>query len=178
MAYIPKEAEWFLAQHVQEIRVRGYKRSVAHINYVLIQAKTPAEAYRKAIELGKSGNLKYKNPAGRSVNIRFLGLRNLDVIHDDLEHGCEIMFFERLGMTRAGLRKLVRKKGELEAFLPIRGRPGRPDYSSKEIMDEVARRLKRSKERSQSAKRTRAGRSGRGANRTLPGLAPGPHAGC
>jgi hypothetical protein len=77
------------------------------------------------------------------VTHRFLGLRDLDVIHDPLEHGCEIMFFERLGMTAANTRKLVRKKLELEAFLPIRPRDGRPDYSSKEIMNKVAQELKK-----------------------------------
>jgi hypothetical protein len=141
MAYIPKDAQWFLALHVEEIRVQGHKRNIVHINYVLIQANTPKDAYRKAVELGKRGNAKYKNPRGKLVTIRFLGLRDLDVIHDPLEHGCEVMFAERLGVTKVGLRKLVRKKHELEAFLPIRNRPGRPDYASKKVMDEVARRL-------------------------------------
>jgi len=116
MAYIPKNAQWFLAEHVEEIRVQGHKRNLVHINYVLIQSKTPTEAYRKAVELRKRGNMRYKNPDGKFVTSRFLGLRILDVIHDALEHGCEIMFSERLGITRAGLRKLVRKKEELEAF--------------------------------------------------------------
>jgi hypothetical protein len=141
MAFIPENAQWFLAQHVEEIPVQRHKRNVVHINYILIQAKNPQEAYRKAIELGKRGNAKYKNPDGETVTIRFLGLRDLDVIHDPLEHGCEIMFSERLGMTRAGIRKLLRKKAELEAFLPIRNRPGRPCYASKEIIDKVAEKL-------------------------------------
>jgi hypothetical protein len=141
MAYVPKDAEWFLAQHVQEIRVQGRKRNVVHINYVLIEAKTPEDAYRKAIALGKTANQRYENPEGRTVTIRFLGLRNLDVIHDTIEHGCEIMFSERVGMTKAGLRRLVRKKRQLEAFLPVRNPSGRPDYSSKEIMDEVSKQL-------------------------------------
>jgi hypothetical protein len=159
MAHIPKNAEWFLAQHVEEIRVQGHKRNVVHINYVLIQANTPTEAYRKAVELGKSGNMKYKNPDGKIVTSRFLGLRNLDVIHDTLEHGCEIMFCQRLGMTRAGLRKFARKKEELEAFLPPRGRPGLPDYSPKEIMDQVAKILREH----------RRAERGRGADGSQPG---------
>ncbi len=147
MAYVPKDAEWFLAKLVEEFRVQGYKRNAVHINYVLIQAKTPTAAYRKAIELGKRSNNTWKNPGGKTVTHRFLGLRELDVIHDPLEHGCEIMYIERLGMSRVGLRKLVRKKKELEAFLPIAiQRPrGRPDYSSKEIMDMVAERIKKMK---------------------------------
>ncbi len=145
MSYIPKSAQWFLAEHVEEIRVEGHKRNVVHINYVLIQARTPTEAYRKAVELGKRGNMSYKNPDGKTVTSRFLGLRNLDVIHDALEHGCEIMFSERLGVTRAGLRKIVRKKEDLEAFLPVRSRRGVPDYSPKEVMDRIAKVLKEHK---------------------------------
>lgn len=75
----------------------------------------------------------------RRVSIRFRGLRNLDVIYGALEHGCEIMYQEKLGVSEKGLRKLVRSKSELEVFMPVRGRP---DFSSKEIMDAVAERLR------------------------------------
>jgi hypothetical protein len=142
MAYVPKDAEWFLAQLVEEFRVQGHNRSAVHINYVLIRARTPVEAYQKAVGLGRQANQTWRNPEGTQVRHRFLGLRDLDVIHDPLEHGCEIMFVERLGVTNEGLRKLVRKRSELEAFLPIRSRRGRPDYSSKDILDLAARKLK------------------------------------
>jgi len=154
MAYVPKDAEWFLAQLVEEFRVQGHKRNVVHINYVLIQAKTPPEAYRKAMQLGKVSNNRWKNPKGEDVTHRFLGLRNLDVIYDPLEHGGEIMYNERLGMSRTALRKFVRKRNELEAFLPVGSTKGRPDFSSKEIMDMVAIRLKK-RIRAEQARRKR-----------------------
>lgn len=141
MAHIPKDVEWFLAQLVEEFRVRGSKRNVVHINYVLIKAKSSEEAYREAMKLGKQSNQTYKNPDGKVVAHRFLGLRNLDALFEPLEHGCEIMFLERVGMSAAGTRKLVRRKQDLEAFLPIRMRKGRPDYSSGEIMKVVETEL-------------------------------------
>jgi hypothetical protein len=141
MAYIPKDAEWFLAQLVTEIRVGGSKRNVVHIDYVIIRAKTPQTAFARAMALGKRGTMTYKNESGETVKLRFRGLRDLDVIHDPLEDGCEIMFLEKLGMTEKGIKKLVRVKKDLEIFQPIRERKGRPDYSSKEIMDEVRRQL-------------------------------------
>ena len=55
------------------------------------------------------------------------------------------MFIEKLGVTEKGIKKLVRPKRNLEVFLPIRDRPGRPNYSSKEIMDMVNKRLERKK---------------------------------
>lgn len=140
MAYIPEDVDWFLADLVVEIRVAGCRRNVVHINSVLVRARTPAAAYRAALKLGRRANNSYLNPAGKKVTHRFLGLRHLDAIFEPLEHGCEITFFEHLGVSPAGLRKLVRKKAQLEAFRPIRSRPGRPDYSSKRVLDMVAQR--------------------------------------
>ena len=64
------------------------------------------------------------------------------MIYDPLDDGCEIMYFERLGISEKGIRKLVRPKHELEVFMPVRKRVGRPDFSSREVMDEMAKRLK------------------------------------
>jgi hypothetical protein len=145
MAFVPDNAEWFLAEIVQEIRVTGCKRNIVQLNFVIIHASSPEAAYDRAHKFGKKGNMSYTNEKGKRVSIRFRGLRNLDVIYDPLEDGCEIMFDEKLGVTEAGIKKLVRPKKNMEVFLPIRGRPGRPNYSSKEIMDEVKKRLQRSK---------------------------------
>jgi Domain of unknown function (DUF4288) len=145
MAYVPDNAEWFLAQIVQEIRVAGSKRNIVHINFVIIHASSPEAAYHRAISMGKKGDVSYVNEMGKRVTIRFRGLRDLDVIYDPLDDGCEIMYTEKLGVRPKGVRKLVRPKRELEIFLPIRERPGRPNFSSKEIMDEVNRKLKGNK---------------------------------
>ena len=141
MAFVPSDAEWFLAQIVLEIRVAGSKRNVVHVNFVLIQARSPDAAFKRATSIGKRGNASYLNEQGKRVTIRFRGLRDLDVIQDPLEDGCEIMFTEKLGVTEKGLRKLLRPKRDLEAFLPVRDRPGRPNFSSKGIMDQVKREL-------------------------------------
>ncbi len=141
MAYVPEDARWFLADLVEEIRVEGTKRNLVHINHVIVEACSPEEAYSRAMELGEQSASEYSNGEGKKVSIFFRGLRNLDVIHDPLEHGCEIMFQEKLGVSEIGIQKLVRSKEQLEVFSPIRQRPGRPDYASKEVMDEVRSRL-------------------------------------
>jgi hypothetical protein len=51
------------------------------------------------------------------------------------------MFDEKLGVGEKGIRKLVRAKRQLAVFRPIRTRRGRPNYSSKVIMDEATKRL-------------------------------------
>ncbi|MDQ3117110.1 MAG: DUF4288 domain-containing protein [Verrucomicrobiota bacterium] len=141
MAYVPDDAHWFLANLVEEIQVEGAKRNVVHINYVIVEAASPEDAYKRAIKIGKQANQSYVNTHGKRVTIRFRGLNNLDVIHDPLEHGCEIMFRETLGLSESAIQKLLSLKGKLEVFSPIRRRPGRPDYASKEIMDEAHREL-------------------------------------
>jgi Domain of unknown function (DUF4288) len=170
MAHIPDDAKWFIAQLVEEFRVEGSKRNAVHINYVLIEASRPGEAYQKAIKLGRQANNQYENPEGKKVVHRFVGLRDLDVVYFPIEHGCEITFEERLGVGPAALRKLVRRKRDLEVFrpVPLRRPRGRPNYSSKEIMDIMEKRMKRA-ERAASPNRRPArprvapkGRSGGG----------------
>jgi Domain of unknown function (DUF4288) len=141
MAYVPKDAEWFLAELVEEIRVAGSKRNIVHINYIIIHARSPRAAFANAMALGKRANISYLNEMGKKVTKRFRGLRNLDVIYDPLEDGCEIMFEEKLGVSEKGMKKLLRAKNQLEVFQPIRQRRGRSNYSSMEVMNEVRKRL-------------------------------------
>jgi hypothetical protein len=100
MGFIPKNAKWYLADLVEEIRVAGERRNVVHTNRTLIRADSPEEAHKKAVALGKGGDTKYKNLAGKTVTIRFRGIRELDVIHDELEHGAEIAFNRNIGGKR------------------------------------------------------------------------------
>ena len=80
MSYIRKDAQWFIAQLIEEFRVEGSQRNAVHINYVLVEATKPEEAYLKALELGQQPNNQYQNPEGKRVVHRFVGLRDLDVV--------------------------------------------------------------------------------------------------
>jgi Domain of unknown function (DUF4288) len=170
MSYTPKDAHWFIGQLVEEFRVEGSKRNAVHINSVLIEASSPEQAYQKAVELGRQANNEYENPEGKKVVHRFAGLRNLDVIYFPIEHGCEIMFEERLGVGPAALRKLVRKKNDLEAFrpVPLRRPRGRPNYSSKEIMGIVGTEMSRRKGAEQAEFRRRRVRASVGNRKSKP----------
>jgi hypothetical protein len=55
MAYIPEDAEWFLADLVVEFIIgdEDEEDRVVHINIVLVAANSAEEAYEKALELGK-----------------------------------------------------------------------------------------------------------------------------
>jgi len=145
MGFIPKDAKWYLADIVEEIRVEGDPRNVVHTNVLLVREDFPDEAYKKAIALGRRGNTRYKNTDGKTVTIKFRGLSELNVIHDELEHGCEISYSEAVGVSENKIKSWISPKRKLGVFAPIR--PHRvPDYASADIMREVYERWPRLKE--------------------------------
>ncbi|MGO9271716.1 MAG: DUF4288 domain-containing protein [Terriglobia bacterium] len=140
MGYIPDGAKWYLAEVVEEITVEGDPRNVVHTNVVLVRADSPAEAYEKSLALGQQSETSYKNPAGKHVGIVFKGLHDLNVIHDELGHGAELIFSEEVGMSAERLRGWLAAKEELGIFRPIRPSSG-PDYASGDIVQEVYERF-------------------------------------
>lgn len=136
MGFIPKDAKWYLADIVEEIRVEGDRRNVVHTNLILIRADSPNEAYEEAIALGRRGNIRYRNPDGKMVTIRFRGLRELNVIHDELGHGSEITFSEDVGVSEKRIKKWVSSKRKLGVFAPIQP-PSGPNYVDGGIMREL-----------------------------------------
>jgi Domain of unknown function (DUF4288) len=144
--YIPDDAAWYLADLVEEIRVEGDPRSVVHINTVLVNAQSPEEAFTRACQLGQEAEQDYLNPSGRRVTFVFRGLRNLNVIHDPLEHGGELCFSERVGLSDAEIRGLVRDKDSLGVFCapePL----DRPDYSCGEALQEALKIMQQRRDR-------------------------------
>src|SRR5579871_4184026 len=138
----PRSAHWYVAEIVERITVAGDRRSVTHVNFCLVQAGDADEAYTKARALGRAGELSYRNPKGRRVSIKFIGLRELHVVHDPLEHGAELLFEEHVGMSGAASRALIRPRSRLSAFRPIRPSPG-PDYAAGDIVREAELRASR-----------------------------------
>ena len=139
MGFIPTNAKWYVADIVEEIRVGGDRRNIVHTNQTLIRADSPEEAYDKAIALGKQGTTKYKNPEGKTVTIRFRGLRDLNVVHDELDHGPEIGFDREIGVTQKRIKGWIVSKKKLGVFAPITPHEG-PDYASAGVMEELYKR--------------------------------------
>ena len=139
MAYIPPNAQWYVAELVEEICVEGDARNVVHRNLVLVKASSPEDAYRRAMDLGQQRELTYRNPEGRTVVSRFRGLRELDVVHDPLEHGAELRFCEDISVPEERVATWLKTKEQLNVFCDVEPSKGRPNYSCKEIVDEVVR---------------------------------------
>ena len=124
---------------MEEIRVEGERRNVVHTNCTLIRADSPEQAYKKAIALGKRGNTRYENVNGKKVTIRFRGLRELNVIHDELDHGAEISFDRNVGVSEKRIESWIPPKQRLGVFAPIQPSEG-PDYASAEVIRKVYER--------------------------------------
>jgi hypothetical protein len=140
MGYIPKDAEWYLAEIVQQITVEDDAQILVHTNMVLIHADSPEQAYEKANELGKQSEISYDNLEGKLVTITFRGLHDLNVIHGKLEHGAELIYSEDLSMDETKIQNWVSTKSNLGVFAPIKP-PRGPNYASGDIMEEMYTRF-------------------------------------
>ena len=135
MGFIPKGARWYLAGLMLEHTIEGDARNVVHVNTHLIEADSPEEAYQKANALGRRGEMEYANTDGKPVRVAFRGLRDLDVIHDELEDGAELFFEECVGIPEDDLAGWVKPKEELAVFAPRPVRSDRPNYLPEEFAD-------------------------------------------
>jgi hypothetical protein len=144
MGYIPPEAKWYVAELIDEITVEGDLRNLVHRNLTLIRADSPEEAYEEAMQQGERAQCDYENPAGQRVRIRFHGLGALNVIYDELGHGTELLYEERIGVSGEEIAAWVRPKEQLAVFRPIQSTMG-PDYSSKEVVDAAEELLRKPK---------------------------------
>lgn len=140
MAFIPEGAKWYLAELVQELRVAGDPRNVIWRNLTLVRAESPEDAYQEALRLGRAGDTEYNNPQGKRVEVRFQGLSSLDVIHDELNNGAELLFTSETDVSEERLASLLRPKESLGIFSPIRPIEG-PDVAAGYIVDEAMRMI-------------------------------------
>ena len=120
MGYIPNGAQWYIADLVQEFNIEGEQDNVVHIDTTLIRADSPEEALAKALELGPEGNGSYRNRFGKLVTVAFRGLKDLNVVDGELEHGTELLFERKDGLSEAEMSNLVRERDQLNVFRPIR----------------------------------------------------------
>jgi hypothetical protein len=139
MAYIPKNAKWYVADLIMEIIVSGDERNVVHRNQTLIRADSPLEAYEKALSFGIEGEISYDNSKQQLVQHRFRGVSRLDVLHDELEDGAELTLDEHIGVPATVIANWIPPKEELSVFSPIKR--SSVDYSSKEVINMVAQEL-------------------------------------
>ncbi|WP_435020398.1 DUF4288 domain-containing protein [Tundrisphaera sp. TA3] len=137
MESIPEDARWYLANLILEIRIEGDPRNVIHINTRLIKADTPELAYRKAVDLGRAGEMEYDNTNDKLVKCSFRGIRNLEVIQDDLEDGAELFYEEHIGIAENEIRGWAKYRDELSVFAPREKLAEVPNFMPKSIAEDL-----------------------------------------
>jgi hypothetical protein len=138
MAYIPKDAQWYLADMVIEHRIANEPQNIIHINTTLIQASSPEDAYAHAQTLGREMEDTYENTDGDWVTVIFRGLHNLLFIYENLEHGAELAYSEKVGLSEADVQALLAAKSELAVFRPqTQLSSSKPNYIPKSVMDRL-----------------------------------------
>jgi hypothetical protein len=103
---------------VVEFTVEGEDGNLVHYNMTLVRADSAEEAYEKALQYGGQQENTYTNSDGRTVNVRFRGLRDLYVVYDQIEDGAELLYEEAEDLTQEQLMASIRSKESLSAFQP------------------------------------------------------------
>ena len=137
MGFVPEGARWYLAEVVLVHVIEGERRNLVHVNTHLVEAPSPEEAYKKAGKLGREAQHSYLNTDGMRVRVKFRGLRELNVIHDDLEDGVELSYEEIVAVPESKLKRWARPKKELGVFAPRRLRRGVPNYMPLTVIREL-----------------------------------------
>ena len=120
MSIIPKCTRWFYATIIIKIVVEGDPRNVMHANTVLVEARDAEDAYVRALELGDEENRDDVNPLGKRVTFTFVGVSELDEIGPGLDHGTELFFTEKVGLSddeiaKRLFRSVLRGRGDSRA---------------------------------------------------------------
>ena len=134
MAFIPNDAQWYLAELVLESSVQDDSRNVVHVNIHLVRADSQFEAYDKAVKLGRESEQEYINTDGLPVRIRFRGLRDLNVIHDSLEDGAELTFEKSVAVPQAKLESWLTPKDQLGIFRDTETKHDLPNLMPESVM--------------------------------------------
>jgi hypothetical protein len=124
---------WYVAHEIlyyepkrRSLGNRG--RLTVEENLILIRARSPEEAYRKAVKRGglNEEDVRIDGVEGRC---KFAGLRDLVLVYDELEDGAELEW-NRFEASGKDIRRIVKRKREMQAFAPAgpttRPRTARP----------------------------------------------------
>jgi hypothetical protein len=131
---------WYLAEIIELITVEGDPQNVVHINLILLRARSPDEAFEKAVAVGQAGESTYQNTDGRTVTVAFRGLRDLLAIQADLEDGAELAYEELIGISSEQIDKLAKPRNALALFSAA-SRVSGPNYMDRDIVAEAKQRF-------------------------------------
>ena len=112
------QARWYVAKLIEEIAIEDDPLKVIHRTVTVLYANSEQEAYEKALVLGKEREITYRNTAAKLVRTTFWGLGELNVIHDNPDHGVD--FFKEEPVINVGERRkrVPQQRPPVTAFQP------------------------------------------------------------
>lgn len=120
MKKIEVNGDWYIAELLE--RCESVDRDEADTERsctvwqtaVLIHAPSPAEAYDKAVKLGRGAyNSRYRAVSGDEVEWTFVGVVSLIPIYEDIEDGGELYWTHHGEITARKAQGLVKDRREL-----------------------------------------------------------------
>jgi hypothetical protein len=138
---------WYVCEEVFDIRIQDDDRHVVHVKTVLLREENAEDALRRAMEDGVAGGNEFVNTDGKNVMTTFVGLRNVLLVHDELEDGAELYYEEHIVTDPLFAQGLVRPRESLSVFRgdSFQWDPSRPNYASAEILTEALQLIERGK---------------------------------
>jgi Domain of unknown function (DUF4288) len=113
-----KTRKWYISHeilsfHTKHPSLRRRKITVWE-NLVLINARNPNEAHRKATEHGRLSEQDVKID-GKDGICKFDGIKDLVLVYDKLESGTELEW-HGLQLSEPEIKRMVRRKQQMQAF--------------------------------------------------------------
>lgn len=110
--------KWYISHEILSFESSKQNEAVDCLtiweNLILIKANDPEEAYQKAVEHGRLQEESVEID-GTDGYCRFLGLKNLFLIYDQLQDGTELEWYQReVSVSQIG--NLIKSKERLHAF--------------------------------------------------------------
>lgn len=118
MGFIPEGNNWYLALMLFSTEVKAAGSLEVEVSFTLIYATSPEEAYNAAMKIGNEREVSFTNTDDQVVDVRYHGLKDLNVILDPLESGAEIAFEVIPDVESDEIAKHVSKKEDLGVFKP------------------------------------------------------------
>jgi tetratricopeptide (TPR) repeat protein len=134
--WIPKNVEWFLAEHIQQFTFANGDDPLVWVNTRLVQATSLEEAYSKAMAQGEPYNHTFINTDQIEVTCTFRGLRDLYLIYEKLEDGAEIIWTEYDDLSESQIAAMITPKEKLAAFVTHGQEPEKSRVQGAEEPDE------------------------------------------
>jgi hypothetical protein len=117
-----QNGNWYIVEIIEKCEPikrnenQELRRVLTYGNHHLIKARTPKDAYKKALKIGKEGEFKFVNPNREEMEWIFVGVGDLLPIYEEnIEDGSELMWRNYGNISNKRTMRLALTEKELLA---------------------------------------------------------------